>query len=98
MYRRIVKPGVFVHYLFRAMITSEQIRAARALLRWSAQDLADKSGIGFRTIQRFESESGIPASRTSNLIAIQQALEDAGVVFIDQSAESGPGVKLREPI
>ena len=84
--------------MFRAMITSEQIRAARALLRWSAQDLADKSGIGFRTIQRFESETGIPASRTSNLIAIRNAFEDAGVIFIDQSEERGPGVQLRDPI
>jgi transcriptional regulator with XRE-family HTH domain len=80
------------------MITSEQIRAARALLRWSAQDLADKSGIGFRTIQRFESETGIPASRTSNLITIRKVLEDAGVIFIDQSEDRGPGVQLRNPI
>jgi transcriptional regulator with XRE-family HTH domain len=80
------------------MITSEQIRAARALLRWSAQDLADKSEIGFRTVQRFESESGIPASRTRNLIAIRKIFEEAGVVFIDQNEESGPGVKLKDPI
>ena len=80
------------------MITSEQMRAARALLRWSAQDLADNSGIGFRTVQRFESESGIPASRTSNLIAIRKVLEEAGVVFIDQNEESGPGVRLKDPI
>ncbi len=80
------------------MITSEQMRAARALLRWSAQDLADKSGIGFRTVQRFESESGIPASRTSNLIAIRKVLEEAGVIFIDQNEEGGPGVRLKEPI
>jgi len=80
------------------MITSEQIRAARALLRWSAQDLADKSEIGFRTVQRFESESGIPASRTSNLIAIRKVFEAAGVVFIDQNEEGGPGVRLKNPI
>ena len=80
------------------MITSEQIRAARALLRWSAQDLADKSEIGFRTVQRFESESGIPASRTRNLIAIRKVFEQAGVVFIDQGVESGPGVRLKDPI
>ncbi len=80
------------------MITSEQIRAARALLRWSAQDLADKSGIGFRTVQRFESESGIPASRTSNLIAIRRVLEEAGVIFIDQNEEGGPGVRLKDAI
>ncbi len=79
------------------MITAEQIRAARALLRWSAQDLADRSGIGFRTIQRFESESGIPGSRSKNLMTIRKILEDAGVVFIDQNG-GGPGVRLKEPL
>ncbi len=79
------------------MITAEQIRAARALLRWSAQDLADRSGIGFRTIQRFESESGIPGSRSKNLLTIRRVLENAGVVFIDQNG-GGPGVRLKEPL
>ena len=79
------------------MITAEQIRAARALLRWSGQDLADRSGIGFRTIQRFESESGIPASRSKNLEAIRRSFEAAGVVFIDQNG-GGPGVRLKEPL
>ncbi len=79
------------------MITAEQIRAARALLRWSAQDLANRSGIGFRTIQRFESERGIPGSRSKNLMTIRKVLEDAGVVFIDQNG-GGPGVRLKEPL
>ncbi len=80
------------------MITAEQIRAARALLRWSAQDLADRSGIGFRTIQRFEGERGIPGSRSKNLMTIRRVLEDAGVIFIDQEDGRGPGVQLRDPI
>ena len=80
------------------MITAEQIRVARALLRWSAQDLADRSGIGFRTIQRFEGERGIPGSRSKNLMTIRRVLEDAGVIFIDQEDGRGPGVQLRDPI
>ncbi len=80
------------------MITAEQMRAARALLKWSAQNLADHSGVTWRTIQRLESEVGIPASRTKNLIKIRQVLEDAGVVFLDQNEESGPGVRLKDPI
>ncbi len=80
------------------MITAEQMRAARALLKWSAQNLADHSGVTWRTIQRLESEVGIPASRTKNLIKIRQVLEDAGVIFIDQNEESGPGVRLKNPI
>ena len=80
------------------MITAEQMRAARALLKWSAQNLADHSGVNWRTIQRLESEVGIPASRTKNLIKIRQVLEDAGVVFIDQNKECGPGARLKDPI
>lgn len=80
------------------MITAEQMRAARALLKWSAQNLADHSGVTWRTIQRLESEVGIPASRTKNLIKIRQVLEDAGVVFIDQGDGGGPGVRLKNPV
>jgi predicted transcriptional regulator len=69
------------------MITAEQMRAARALLKWSAQELANRVGMNWRTIQRLESEKGFPASR----------LEDAGVVFIDQNG-GGPGVRLKEPL
>ncbi len=79
------------------MITAEQIRAARALLRWSARDLAGRSGIGFRTIQRFESESGIPGSRSKNLMTIRKVFENAGVAFIAQNG-GGPGVRLKEPL
>jgi transcriptional regulator with XRE-family HTH domain len=80
------------------MIAAEQIRAARALLKWRAQDLADRTDLTLRTIQRFENETGIPSSRTKNLMAIRHVLEDAGVVFIDQSEERGPGVRLKDPV
>jgi hypothetical protein len=60
--------------------------------------LAFIAAIGFRTIQRFESERGIPASRTKNLDAIRRSLEQAGVVFIDQGDGGGPGVRLKNPI
>ena len=80
------------------MITAEQMRAARALLKWSAQNLADHSGVNWKTIQRLESGVGIPASRTKNLMRIRQVLEDAGVIFIDQSEEIGPGVRLKNPV
>jgi len=80
------------------MIAAEQIRAGRALLRWKAQELADRTGLTLRTIQRLESEVGIPASRSKNLMTIRKAFEEAGVIFIDQSEERGPGVQLRDPI
>ncbi len=79
------------------MITAEQMRAARALLRWPAQELANRTGITLRTIQRLESEKGFPASRTNNLLKIRHALEDAGVVLIDENG-GGPGVRLKDRI
>jgi len=79
------------------MITAEQMRAARALLRWPAQELANRTGITLRTIQRLESETGFPASRTKNLIMIRKAFEEAGVVFIDENG-GGPGVRLKDRV
>ncbi len=76
------------------MISSAQIRAARALLRWSANDLAENSGIGVATIRRLELEDGIPSSHTRTNTLIRKSLEDAGVEFIG-TPEDSPGVILR---
>ncbi|MEA1674102.1 helix-turn-helix transcriptional regulator [Nitrospirillum sp. BR 11163] len=77
------------------MITSDQIRAARALIRWSAEDLAARSGVGLSTIRRMETAEGIPSASGKNLAAVQKALEAAGVLFIQENGE-GPGVRLRK--
>ena len=77
-----------------ALLTSAQIRAARAFLRWSSQDLSSASGVGIATIKRMEVMDGVPAGNVKTLIAIQQALEDAGIEFIG-SPDDGPGVRLR---
>ena len=76
------------------MLTSDQIRAARALLRWSAQDLAVKSAVGLSTVQRMERATGVPAALGKNIAAIQRTLEAAGVEFID-IGNGGPGVRLK---
>jgi transcriptional regulator with XRE-family HTH domain len=76
------------------MISSAQIRAARALLRWSAAELAEISGIGVATIRRLELVDGIPSSNARTLDALQKALEAAGVEFIG-TPDDGPGVRLR---
>ena len=70
-----------------------QIRAARALLRWSAQDLADASGIGVATIRRVEVLDGVPPMHARTIQAIKTALESAGIEFIG-SPEDAPGVVL----
>ncbi len=73
------------------------MRAARALLRWSHQKLADESGIGIATIQRAESEDGIPGVHARTLNAVQTTLERAGIVFLDpgKNEAGGAGVRLR---
>ena len=83
-----------IFVVFYDMITSDQIRAARALLRWSAKDLADNSGVSWKTIQRMEACEGVPNSTASNLQAIMETLEAAGVVFLDANG-GGPGVRLK---
>lgn len=75
------------------MISSGQIRAGRALLRWSAADLSARSGVGTATIQRMEVMDGVPKGNIKTLMALKAALESGGVVFTG-SPQSHPGVYL----
>ena len=79
------------------MLTGAQIRAARALLGWTSQTLADRSGVSTSTITRAERVDGVPRMRTDRLDAIQLSLEQAGVVFLDANSASGAGVRFRRP-
>jgi hypothetical protein len=76
-------------------IRSAQIRAARALLRWSAVDLARESSVGVNTIRRAEVAENGTSLTAANELAIRRALEAAGVEFIDENG-GGPGVRLRK--
>jgi transcriptional regulator with XRE-family HTH domain len=76
------------------MISPAQIRAARALLGMTGQELAREAGIGWATLQRFECAPGIPPSRGGTLERVQAALERAGITFIGDPVTS-PGVQLR---
>jgi transcriptional regulator with XRE-family HTH domain len=78
------------------LITSEQIRAARQLIRVTADDLASKSGVGVATIRRFELMAGVPSGNARSVEAIQAALEQMGVEFIG-TPEDRPGVRLARP-
>jgi len=75
------------------MITSEQIRASRALLGWTAQALADASGVGVATIRRYELKNGVPGGTVDRLRRLQVALEQAGIEFTG-NPEVNPGVVL----
>jgi transcriptional regulator with XRE-family HTH domain len=76
-------------------LMSSQIRAARALLRWSAEDLARDSAVGITTIRRAELAGAETSMTAANDRAVRQALESAGVEFIDENG-SGAGVRLRK--
>jgi transcriptional regulator with XRE-family HTH domain len=75
------------------MICGAQIRAARALVNWSAAELAKRSGVTRFTIQRLEQHDAVPPSRSQTLEEIQRAFESAGVEFIG-SPDDAPGVRL----
>ena len=74
-------------------ITGTQIRAARAIVRWSANELAEQAQIGVMTVRRAEAADDVPPLIPNNLDAIQNALEEAGVEFIGGEL---PGVRPRK--
>ena len=78
-------------------VSVRQLRAARALVGWSQDDLARASGVAEITVKRAEgaSEAGDVGGRTSTAAKLIFALEDAGVVFIDENG-GGAGVRLRK--
>jgi transcriptional regulator with XRE-family HTH domain len=79
----------------KAALTSELVRAARALLRWEQRDLEAASSVSLPTIKRLESKPGTMAAHVSTVLALRKALESAGVEFIDENG-GGPGVRLRK--
>ena len=62
------------------VITGIQVRMARNGLKWSAQDLSDKSGVGLSTVNKIDREDGLPSVRIQNLQAVREALLSTGRV------------------
>ena len=75
------------------MICSEQIKAARALLGWSAAELSMTSGVGLTTIRRYEMTPGVPQANVNRLSLLRRTLEQAGIEFTGDPAVN-PGVTL----
>lgn len=73
-------------------ITGGQMRAARAFLRWRAEDLAKAAKVGVATVRRAEMEDGVPNMLINNMLAIRRALEKAGIEFTNGNM---PGVRLK---
>ncbi|WP_205944699.1 helix-turn-helix domain-containing protein [Pelagibius litoralis] len=78
-----------------SLTTKEQLRAARAMLDWSQQDLADHSGVSLSSIFRLENGSGPLAIRLDTLQKLQTTLEKAGILFLPENG-GGPGLRTRK--
>jgi predicted transcriptional regulator len=81
------------------MITSAQMRAARALLGIDQRHLADIAGVSVPTIQRMEASDGTVRGVIDTLIKVVEALDKAGIELIGENAVStsgGRGVRLKQ--
>jgi transcriptional regulator with XRE-family HTH domain len=78
------------------VITSEQIKAARSMLRITVAELSSLSGVGIATIKRIEAHSGVPPANVRTLELITRALLNAGIEFVGASDDK-PGVRLSFP-
>lgn len=82
------------------MITSFQMRAARALLGIDQRTLAAMAGVSLPTIQRMEASEGSVRGVVDTLVKVVDALNRAGVELIGEHArseEGGRGVRLKQP-
>ena len=77
-------------------LTSEQIRAARMLLRWEQKDLAEACGVSLPSIKRLETQPGLLSAQERTLTMLRRALEKAGIEFISENG-GGAGVRLAKP-
>ena len=81
------------------LLTSQQLRAARALVRWDQKQVAHAAGLSVETIKRLEKIDGpLLAVTGATLVKLQAALEAAGIIFLEDSqlVDGGPGVRLRK--
>ena len=75
------------------MVSPAQCRAARGLLDWSQQALAESAGIGIVTVRQLE--AGLTAPRRATIQVVRRAFEAAGIEFIEENG-GGPGVRLKD--
>jgi predicted transcriptional regulator len=82
------------------MMTSGQLRAARALLGIDQRRLAELADVSLPTIQRMEASNGVVRGTVETLTRVIEALNRAGVDLIGDNARSdrgGRGIRFREP-
>ena len=82
------------------MMTSAQMRAARAMLGIDQRVLAELSGVSLPTVQRMEASDGNVRGVVDSLIKVVDAFNRAGVELIGENTRSdsgGRGVRLKQP-
>ena len=79
------------------MVSVRQVKAARALLAWSQDALAEASGLSERAVARLEAQDGEVGERAEGGSQLLSALEKAGVLFLPDYGE-GVGVRLHKPL
>ena len=75
------------------IITGPQVRAARALIEWPRDKVAERAGISLEALTAFE-RGKIDPGETARA-AVQAALEQGGAVFINEGEDEGAGVRLK---
>lgn len=76
-----------------APVTGAQVRMARAAVKWTVSDLAERAGLPWARLQQVERADGVPSAKEEVLVALRSALEAEGVIFL--SGTAGDGVVLR---
>jgi predicted transcriptional regulator len=66
------------------LVTTREIKAARALLGWSQEELAKRSGVSEPTVARLEAVEGELRGRAKTVHRIKEALKAAGIEFLDE--------------
>ncbi|OGT80754.1 MAG: transcriptional regulator [Gammaproteobacteria bacterium RIFCSPLOWO2_02_FULL_61_13] len=80
------------------MLTSGQLKAARALLGWDQRRLAKAAGVSLPTVQRMEASDGTVRANVDTLVKVIDALQSAGIELLAEGATSaggGRGVRLK---
>lgn len=77
------------------LLTGEQIRAARSLLRWERKDLASASKVSEPTIKRLEATRGAVSAHQVTIDALIRAFDLAGVELIPANGGKGAGVRFK---
>lgn len=80
-------------YRCNMIVTGEQLRGARAMLRLEQSDLAQRAGVSVETVKRLERTVGPISANTGTMDALMRVLTGAGAEFIPENG-GGAGVRL----